>query len=116
MEIMMVVEQKISLMLADVNGTLVNEETFLTKRAQSALWQPRRAGIRFAINSGRPPLGIPMLFDLDRPGAHAGSGQSIKRVSRQTAPTFDEITGVSGARGGKPALLGPDPDCAGQVQ
>src|SRR5262249_25961279 len=49
---------KISLVLADVDGTLVNEEKVLTKRAQNAVSQLRRAGIRFAITSGRPPLGM----------------------------------------------------------
>jgi hypothetical protein len=54
-----------------------------------------------------------MLIDLVRPDAHAEPGQSIKRVSRQTALAFDEIADVSGACGGKPALLRPAPDCGG---
>ena len=49
----MVAMRKISLVLADVEGTLVDEEKVLTKRAQSAVSQLRRAGIRFAITSGR---------------------------------------------------------------
>jgi hypothetical protein len=56
---MMVAQHKISLMLADVNGTLVNEEKILTKRAQSGVGQLRGAGIRFAINSGRPLRSAP---------------------------------------------------------
>ena len=59
----MMAMRKISLVLADVEGTLVDEEKVLTKRAQSAVSQLRRAGIRFAITSGRPPLGMAMLFD-----------------------------------------------------
>jgi hydroxymethylpyrimidine pyrophosphatase-like HAD family hydrolase len=58
----MVTKRKISLVLADVDGTLVNEEKVLTKRAKSAVTELRRAGIRFAITSGRPPLGMAMLF------------------------------------------------------
>jgi hydroxymethylpyrimidine pyrophosphatase-like HAD family hydrolase len=53
---MMVATRKISLVLADVDGSLVNEEKVLTKRAQSAVSKLRRAGIRFAITSGRPPV------------------------------------------------------------
>lgn len=54
---------KISLVLADVDGTLVTEEKVLTKRAQNAVSALQSAGIRFAITSGRPPLGMAMLFD-----------------------------------------------------
>src|SRR4051794_19851888 len=57
---------KISLVLADVDGTLVTEEKVLTKRAQSAVMALQRAGIRFAITSGRPPRGMAMLLDALR--------------------------------------------------
>src|SRR6476646_716622 len=56
-------KRKISLVLADVDGTLVTEEKVLTKRAQNAVSALHSAGIRFAITSGRPPLGMAMLFD-----------------------------------------------------
>src|ERR1700731_490977 len=56
-------KRKISLVLADVDGTLVTEEKVLTKRAQKAVSALQSAGIRFAITSGRPPLGMAMLFD-----------------------------------------------------
>jgi haloacid dehalogenase-like hydrolase len=48
-------KRKISLVLADVDGTLVTEEKVLTKRAQNAVGALQSAGIRFAITSGRPP-------------------------------------------------------------
>ena len=54
-------KQKISLVVADVDGTLVTEEKVLTKRAQAAVRALHEAGIRFAITSGRPPLGMAML-------------------------------------------------------
>ncbi|WP_407179907.1 Cof-type HAD-IIB family hydrolase [Bradyrhizobium sp. STM 3562] len=72
---------KISLVLADVDGTLVNEEKVLTRRAQNAVSQLRHAGIRFAITSGRPPLGMAMLFDLlelDTPIAGFNGGLFVK--------------------------------------
>src|SRR5262249_58562686 len=56
-------KRKISLVLADVDGTLVTEEKVLTKRAQAAVHSLRGAGIRFAITSGRPPKGMAMLLD-----------------------------------------------------
>ena len=70
-------ERKISLVLADVDGTLVNEQKVLTKRAQAAVQHLREAGIRFAITSGRPPRGMAMLLDdlrLDTPIAGFNGG------------------------------------------
>jgi hydroxymethylpyrimidine pyrophosphatase-like HAD family hydrolase len=54
---------KISLVLADVDGTLVTEDKVLTKRAQAAVQHLHDVGILFAITSGRPPKGMAMLFD-----------------------------------------------------
>jgi Cof subfamily protein (haloacid dehalogenase superfamily) len=89
----MVMKLKISLVLADVDGTLVNEEKILTKRAQRAVTELRRAGIRFAITSGRPPLGMAMLFDpleLDTPIAGFNGGLFVERdltiLEQKTVP------------------------------
>ena len=54
---------KISLVLADVDGTLVTEEKVLTSRAAAAVKGLQTAGIAFAITSGRPPRGMSMLID-----------------------------------------------------
>jgi Cof subfamily protein (haloacid dehalogenase superfamily) len=54
---------KISLVLADVDGTLVTAEKVLTTRAVAAVKAIRTAGIVFAITSGRPPLGMAMLIE-----------------------------------------------------
>jgi len=56
-------KRKISLVLADVDGTLVTEQKVLTERAQAAVQSMHKAGILFAITSGRPPKGMAMLFD-----------------------------------------------------
>ena len=53
---------KISLLLADVDGTLVTKNKVLTKRAQQAVHAMHDAGIQFALTSGRPPKGMSMLF------------------------------------------------------
>jgi len=68
---------KISLVLADVDGTLVTEQKALTKRAKAAVQSLRAAGIRFAITSGRPPRGMSMLYDplqIDTPIAGFNGG------------------------------------------
>jgi Cof subfamily protein (haloacid dehalogenase superfamily) len=54
---------KISLVLADVDGTLVTADKVLTTRAVEAVRALQAAGIAFAITSGRPPRGMAMLID-----------------------------------------------------
>lgn len=54
---------KISLVLADVDGTLVTAEKVLTSRAAAAVKFLQDSGIAFAITSGRPPRGMAMLID-----------------------------------------------------
>lgn len=53
----------IRLLLADVDGTLVNDEKILTEAARSAVNDLRQAGIAFAISSSRPPRGLRMLIE-----------------------------------------------------
>jgi len=92
-ESVMARKRKISLVLADVDGTLVNEEKVLTDRAQKAVRALQGAGIRFAITSGRPPLGMAMLFDklaLDTPIAGFNGGLFVERdlriITQKTVP------------------------------
>src|ERR1700689_1163169 len=82
MEYPMATQPKISLVLADVDGTLVTEEKVLTERAQASIKAMRAAGIRFAITSGRPPRGMEMLIDvldLDTPIAGFNGGMFVRR-------------------------------------
>ncbi len=63
-------DRPIRLLLADVDGTLVNQAKELTDRAIAAVRRLHDAGIRFAITSGRPPRGMSMLvepLDLSTP-------------------------------------------------
>ena len=53
----------ISLVLADVDGTLVTTEKVLTSRAAEAVKDLHSARIDFAITSGRPPRGMSMLIE-----------------------------------------------------
>jgi Cof subfamily protein (haloacid dehalogenase superfamily) len=54
-------KQSIELVLADVDGTLVTSTKELTPRAVDAVQRLSRAGIKFALTSGRPPRGMQML-------------------------------------------------------
>jgi hypothetical protein len=72
---------KISLVLADVDGTLVTAEKVLTQRARAAVKALQTAGIAFAITSGRPPRGMAMLIDplaLQTPVAGFNGGIFVK--------------------------------------
>ncbi len=84
---------KISLVLADVDGTLVDENKVLTVRAKNAVQRLHDAGIRFAITSGRPPRGMAMLFDplqLTTPIAGFNGGlfvtRDLKMLQARTLP------------------------------
>ena len=86
-------KRKISLVLADVDGTLVTEQKVLTKRAQAAVHSLRGAGIRFAVTSGRPAKGMAMLVDplqLDTPIAGFNGGLVVKPdftiIDQKTVP------------------------------
>jgi len=54
---------QLSLLIADVDGTLVTEDKILTDRAKAAVAALHRRGIQFAITSGRPPRGMAMLIE-----------------------------------------------------
>jgi len=55
--------QKIAAVLADVDGTLVTKDKVLTERAIRAVRDLQKAGVLFAITSGRPPRGMRMLVE-----------------------------------------------------
>src|SRR5262249_7698135 len=51
----------IRLLLSDVDGTLVTPDKMLTDRSIQAVRALHDADIRFAVTSGRPPMGMSML-------------------------------------------------------
>ena len=74
-------QSKISLVLADVDGTLVTAEKVLTSRARAAVKALQAANIQFAITSGRPPRGMSMLIEplaLQTPVAGFNGGILVK--------------------------------------
>src|ERR1700761_1723851 len=92
-EFCMAPTRKISLVLADVDGTLVTEDKILTPRAQAAVRRLGEAGVQFAITSGRPPRGMAMLFEplqLTTPIAGFNGGLFVKRdlsiIEQKTLP------------------------------
>jgi Cof subfamily protein (haloacid dehalogenase superfamily) len=54
---------KCSVVISDVDGTLVTDDKVLTARAQSAVAKLRASGILFSIISSRPPRGLRMLIE-----------------------------------------------------
>lgn len=99
-------KRKISLVLADVDGTLVDEQKVLTKRAQAAVHSLRGAGIRFAVTSGRPPKGMAMLLDplqLDTPIAGFNGGLVVEPdftiIDQKTVPADIAANAVEMLRG-----------------
>jgi Cof subfamily protein (haloacid dehalogenase superfamily) len=72
---------KVQLVLADVDGTLVTPEKELTARAIAAVARLKQAGIKFAVTSGRPPRGMAMLvepLELELPLAAFNGGLFVR--------------------------------------
>ncbi len=72
---------KISLLLADVDGTLVTEQKILTDRTVAAVKSLKQHGVRFALTSGRPPRGMAMLIEplaIDTAIAGFNGGAMVK--------------------------------------
>lgn len=54
---------RISALVSDVDGTVVNSAKDVTARTQKAVAELQARGIKFAIISGRPPKGMLMFVD-----------------------------------------------------
>src|SRR5437588_643241 len=73
--------RKISLVIADVDGTLMTDQKTLTERAIAAVQALRKAGVKFAVTSGRPPRGMAMLVEplaLDSPIGSFNGGVYVR--------------------------------------
>jgi hypothetical protein len=69
---------RIRLLLADVDGTLVDPQKRLTDAAVEAVRKLHDADVLFAVTSGRPPKGMQMLIDpLDIQSPIAGFNGGI---------------------------------------
>jgi len=58
-----VIVTDISLVISDVDGTLVTPDKRLTDASVRAVRLLRERGIDFTVNSSRPPMGIRMLIE-----------------------------------------------------
>ena len=73
--------KKISILLADVDGTLVDSQKRITARAKAAIQKLNESGIKFAVTSGRPPRGMQMIIDqvnLTTPVAAFNGGMLVE--------------------------------------
>jgi Cof subfamily protein (haloacid dehalogenase superfamily) len=73
--------KKISILLADVDGTLVDSQKRITERAKAAIQKLSEAGIKFAVTSGRPPRGMKMIVEqvkLTTPVAAFNGGMLVE--------------------------------------
>ena len=73
--------KKISILLADVDGTLVDSQKRITERAKAAIQKLNAAGIKFAVTSGRPPRGMKMIVEeinLSTPMAAFNGGMLVE--------------------------------------
>jgi Cof subfamily protein (haloacid dehalogenase superfamily) len=71
-------ERRVSLVVSDVDGTLVTRDKALTPRTVAAVERLHRHGVAFSICSSRPPFGLRMMIEplrLQLPfgGYNAGS-------------------------------------------
>jgi Cof subfamily protein (haloacid dehalogenase superfamily) len=55
--------RQIRLVIADIDGTLVNKQKLLTPKSVQAVQKLNEAGIIFGVTTGRPPAGARMLID-----------------------------------------------------
>jgi Cof subfamily protein (haloacid dehalogenase superfamily) len=73
--------KKISILLADVDGTLVDSQKRITPRAKAAIQKLSESGIKFAVTSGRPPRGMKMIVEqvnLSTPVAAFNGGMLVE--------------------------------------
>ena len=56
-------QSKISLVVSDVDGTLIDENKTLTDKTKAAIQKLRDAGILFTITSARPPFGLKRIAE-----------------------------------------------------
>ncbi|MGE0257557.1 MAG: Cof-type HAD-IIB family hydrolase [Alphaproteobacteria bacterium] len=70
--------RRVSLVVSDVDGTLLTQDKVLTPRAVAAVERLRAGGVAFSICSSRPPFGLrnlvaPLRLDLPFGGYNGGA-------------------------------------------
>jgi Cof subfamily protein (haloacid dehalogenase superfamily) len=87
----------IRLLLADVDGTLVDSKKRITARAKTAIEKMHEAGVKFAVTSGRPPRGMKVITEqvkLSAPLAAFNGGMFVEPDTMKvlTSQTLDTET------------------------
>ena len=76
---------QIRLVVTDIDGTLVTRDKRLTPRVLAAAEALRRAGVKLALVSSRPPRGMTMFLDplgIDTPRAGFNGGEIVSPEGR----------------------------------
>jgi Cof subfamily protein (haloacid dehalogenase superfamily) len=76
---------RISLVVSDVDGTLVTTEKVLTDRSRAAVAELAAAGIGFSVISSRPPFGLKMLVQSLKLRLPMGAFNGAALVSAELA-------------------------------
>jgi Cof subfamily protein (haloacid dehalogenase superfamily) len=84
--------KKISIVLSDVDGTLVDSQKRLTERAKAAILKLSDAGIKFAVTSGRPPRGISMIAEQVKLSAPIAAFNGGMLVDPATMKVLTQLT------------------------
>jgi len=89
--------KKISLFIADLDGTLVTPDKELTLRAIAAVDKLFDAGVIFTVTSGRPPRGMRMVIDQLKITAPVSSfnGGVFVRPDQTVIEEYDLDPGVA---------------------
>jgi len=86
----------IRLVIADIDGTIVNSAKELTDATLNVVQRLRSAGVRLAITSSRPPRGLTMFFeplDLTTPISAFNGGLIVDRnlATLRELMIYDEV-------------------------
>ncbi len=91
--------KKISLVVSDVDGTLVTTQKTLTPAAIAAAGRLHEAGIAFSICSSRPPFGQRMLIEPLRLALPFGGYNGGSIVNPDLSPVEQKLLSAAAARG-----------------
>ena len=85
----------ISLVVSDVDGTLVTKDKTLTVRAKAAVRRLREAGIGFTITSSRPSIGMRFLIEPLALSLPVGAFNGSSIVDPQMKPIEPNSTKIA---------------------
>ena len=82
----------IKTILLDIDGTLTNDKKVITPKTKEALLAAQEKGVRLALASGRPDMGLfKWAKELERKRGRALLPESLKRRGKGGAYAFETI-------------------------